>query len=566
MDRGRVGVDLCGNKIIREKEIAFALDFHNRKLSQIKSRKPGTSLHTIDNLPPSTVSLETIATNPRKKKNQADYNIVVNRQNKILIQRIGNILTAAPKITDADYSKFKNILPSLKGANALYEESLRVERVKKLNQRIKKMPSVYNTKQFEEDYKNQLSSQEKYLRQVKYCRPKGFTDPLLQHSDEVEEEYNEYGIKIRKSKSHTATSTSMSTVRRSPSPEHSRSASHISRIRKIKRRKSPGNLSYANTNDIEAGTDGDADDEHEYDNDEVEVDDEGNIKKHSNTYGSEGDDDGNGNESIETVAMFTDDNRRILVDKCRLLLVSVFEIHSDTENVQLQHHHQLQHTSSLKEEGGLIVAPTTTATTTGSVGAGHLLTGDSDMNKSNNNINITMNGVTDKSAKLSEKLYICPSPSPTDSHGNGNGNGNGNGGSTYGHGHSHGRDEGGKSTFEIQADILAWLERDTVLCVSAATRKGTGTDVNATAEIDLSRLASIDGSSIDEVLAENSVLLYTIANQIADSLEMCIENGETRLILRIPIEEALQLDTAPIRKGSVVLQQASDGEVQQMIR
>ena len=51
---------------------------------------------------------------------------------RILLQRIGNILTAAPKLTDEDYVKAKNLHPSLRKGNCLYEESIREQRLKKM--------------------------------------------------------------------------------------------------------------------------------------------------------------------------------------------------------------------------------------------------------------------------------------------------------------------------------------------------------------------------------------------------------------------------------------------------
>mmetsp|Transcript_33825 Transcript_33825/g.34453 ORF Transcript_33825/g.34453 Transcript_33825/m.34453 type:complete len:614 (+) Transcript_33825:49-1890(+) len=236
MDRGRVGVDLLANKIVRDKQISVNFEIHDKKLQEIKARKPGTSLITIDNLPPSCA--EIVKSNVKKKKIEADTNVIVGRQNKILLQRIGNILTAPPKVTDTDYVKTKNVIPTLKlKGQWLYEANLRDKNFKKMKERIRNMPSMYSTKQWETEYQSQLHSQEKFMRQVKYKRPKGFIEPWKSVSAENEtEEINEYGIRVIRSKVSASTSTlRTSTPTKSVVRSHTMpSSSHVNRIRHMK--------------------------------------------------------------------------------------------------------------------------------------------------------------------------------------------------------------------------------------------------------------------------------------------------------------------------------------------
>ena len=138
--------------------------------------QPGSSPATLDNLPPLTISCERLASNPRKKKIKDDLNITVERQNKyvllsslfkiilayfqyyrVLLQRIGNILTAPPKITDEDYLRMKSLIPSLKGPHQMYEENIKMRRNREFFARLKTMGSYYKPKQWENDYKKQVS-------------------------------------------------------------------------------------------------------------------------------------------------------------------------------------------------------------------------------------------------------------------------------------------------------------------------------------------------------------------------------------------------------------------------
>jgi len=209
-------------------------------------------------------------TNRRKQKLLEEKNVIVGRQNKILLQRIGNILTAAPKLTDEDYVKAKNLHPSLRKGNCLYEESIREQRLKKMKERIRNMHSMIKIKEFEDEYKSMKISQEKYMRQVKYRRPKDFVDPFLA---EIQEDKNEIAQKTR-----SQTSQSMPNLRSvSPSSRNRAfssqpSSAHINQIRKIKGAKSKKTKMLAKdgeTDNMEpTGEDEQGDDDTESDNDD----------------------------------------------------------------------------------------------------------------------------------------------------------------------------------------------------------------------------------------------------------------------------------------------------------
>ena len=52
MFRGRKGYDSAGNKTLREKAAAHRRMLQLERLNKINARKPGTSLATLNNLPP----------------------------------------------------------------------------------------------------------------------------------------------------------------------------------------------------------------------------------------------------------------------------------------------------------------------------------------------------------------------------------------------------------------------------------------------------------------------------------------------------------------------------------
>lgn len=104
-----------------------------------------------------------------------EYNRVVLRQNKVLLQRISNILTAPPTITDEDYLRMRKLVCTMKGPRELYEQNLIDQKNKVFFEDLKKIGPVYNPKEWEHDYQRQLFGQ-RFMRQVTYERPKDFDD------------------------------------------------------------------------------------------------------------------------------------------------------------------------------------------------------------------------------------------------------------------------------------------------------------------------------------------------------------------------------------------------------
>jgi len=156
MFRGRCGYDAVGNRQIREKAANHRREVQKTRLDKIKNRKPGTSLNTLDNLPP--VVVKAVLTNPRKQLLKAELNLTVDQENKSMLKRISNILTAPPKITDKDYQNLKKLCPP-KYANPkeIYERGLLVKHTKQFYSRLKKLKPLYNPHEWEKDYQRQVT-------------------------------------------------------------------------------------------------------------------------------------------------------------------------------------------------------------------------------------------------------------------------------------------------------------------------------------------------------------------------------------------------------------------------
>jgi hypothetical protein len=86
------------------------------------------------------------------------------------------ILTAPPKVTDADYQKLKK-LATRTNVGEKFEKALDEKRTEEIFSRINATPAYYHHKEWEEDYRVQKAGQ-KFMRQVRYKRPKGFIDPF----------------------------------------------------------------------------------------------------------------------------------------------------------------------------------------------------------------------------------------------------------------------------------------------------------------------------------------------------------------------------------------------------
>ena len=145
---------------------------HLERIKKIKDRKPGTS-NTLDNTPPEVI--EAMYVNPRKVAKKKEFNRTTEQENKCLLQRISKILTAPPKITDADYKKMRALCPSTKGLREKYEQAIVDKHHAAFMEHLKTMGPYYKAKEWENDYRKQLRNQ-KFMRQVNYKRPKGFVD------------------------------------------------------------------------------------------------------------------------------------------------------------------------------------------------------------------------------------------------------------------------------------------------------------------------------------------------------------------------------------------------------
>lgn len=170
MDRGRVGTLAIGNKTIRDQMIAHQQAVHLERINKIKNRKPGSS-STLDNTAP--VIVKAALVNPRKIAKKKEFNEMTDRENRVLLQRISNTLTAPAKITTEDYDRMRKIVVNLKGGKARYEEEVRARHHKIYLDHLKKMGPYYDPTEWELDYKRQ-KVQQMFMREVTYERPKDY--------------------------------------------------------------------------------------------------------------------------------------------------------------------------------------------------------------------------------------------------------------------------------------------------------------------------------------------------------------------------------------------------------
>ena len=170
MDRGRVGTLAIGNKTIRDQMIAHQQAVHLERINKIKNRKPGSS-NTLDNTAP--VIVKAALVNPRKIAKKKEFNEMTDRENRVLLQRISNTLTAPAKITTEDYDRMHKIVVNLKGGKARYEEEVRARHHKIYLDHLKKMGPYYDPTEWELDYKRQ-KVQQMFMREVPYERPKDY--------------------------------------------------------------------------------------------------------------------------------------------------------------------------------------------------------------------------------------------------------------------------------------------------------------------------------------------------------------------------------------------------------
>ena len=169
-NRERAG--MAGKGKVAEMEQMHQRMVHLERIKKIKNRKPGGP-GQIDTSAPHII--EAMLVNPRKIAKKLEFNKTTEQENKSLLQRISKVLTAPPTFTDEDYKKQKLLCPSTKGLREKYEEAITQRHHAKFMENIKSMGAFYKPKQWEEDYKKSLKNG-RFMRQVKYERPKGFVD------------------------------------------------------------------------------------------------------------------------------------------------------------------------------------------------------------------------------------------------------------------------------------------------------------------------------------------------------------------------------------------------------
>lgn len=155
-------------------ERAHMRQVHLARLKKIKLRLPGTG--GIDNVP--VEAAESMRSASRKLIMRRIESVIIEQENKSLLQRIGKILTAPPKISDEDYQKMKLLCPSMRGPRQIYEEKVAAKHHAKQIKYLKSLTAYYKPSQWEKEYKLQLRHQFKFMRRCPYKRPKDFFDPF----------------------------------------------------------------------------------------------------------------------------------------------------------------------------------------------------------------------------------------------------------------------------------------------------------------------------------------------------------------------------------------------------
>lgn len=97
--------------------------------------------------------------------------------NRVLLKRIGLILTAPRKRPEEDYEAMRKLVPTLHNVND-YNAQMSAKFNKDFFKRLKDIPPFYNVHDWELDYRRQLRGQ-RFMRQVLYERPKDYVDPFV---------------------------------------------------------------------------------------------------------------------------------------------------------------------------------------------------------------------------------------------------------------------------------------------------------------------------------------------------------------------------------------------------
>mmetsp|Transcript_33246 Transcript_33246/g.43823 ORF Transcript_33246/g.43823 Transcript_33246/m.43823 type:complete len:568 (+) Transcript_33246:153-1856(+) len=91
MHRARVGKERMPNRILHDKEVSRTMELHKKKMASIKGRKFGTG--TVDSTKPLTTTLRHLNANAKRKKIREERFQEIERENKLLLQRMTRILT-----------------------------------------------------------------------------------------------------------------------------------------------------------------------------------------------------------------------------------------------------------------------------------------------------------------------------------------------------------------------------------------------------------------------------------------------------------------------------------------
>lgn len=123
---------------------------------------------------------------------------------RALLQRISKILTAPAKInSDEEYWKMKKLFVRT-NANEKYEKEVLEKKQAEVFERINATGAYYNHKVWEDDYQRQLKGQ-KFMRQVRYKRPKDFVDPFAPASSDEKDDRSRDGKSRSRSRSKERT-------------------------------------------------------------------------------------------------------------------------------------------------------------------------------------------------------------------------------------------------------------------------------------------------------------------------------------------------------------------------
>lgn len=266
MDRGRKGGCIIGEKNLKIwKRLRGE---HYYRLKKIKNREPGTG--GVDHLQPNVLEVQSVA-----QKESSLKNTIIHNENKALLKRISIILTNKSQFSSTKeyYDMKKRVLPKSQSKRALFEKKLVDRATKQFFKDLKKLKPFYSMSRFEKEYQHQAFNQ-KFMRQVKYKRPKDWVDPFAdpappETEEERKERIRQQRIKARKIDLRISAEKSTASTK----------SGHINRIREMRSRGTSDVHSNANVgpgSSHDNGEDSNTDDEEDLEDGEdiAENDDE----------------------------------------------------------------------------------------------------------------------------------------------------------------------------------------------------------------------------------------------------------------------------------------------------